>query len=46
MKNVRLFNEPTDVAIGAGGDAHYLTVGPGGEIYVADTSNSFLHMKK
>jgi DNA-binding beta-propeller fold protein YncE len=25
------------------GEAHYLTVGPAGEIYVADPSNSFLH---
>jgi len=29
--------------LGKFGEAHYLTVGPGGEIYVADTSNSFLH---
>ncbi len=29
--------------LGRFGEAHYLTVGPAGEIYVADTSNSFLH---
>ena len=29
--------------LGKFGEAHYLTFGPAGEIYVADTVNSFLH---
>ena len=41
-KTVAATGEPGK-GLGKFGEAHYLTVGAAGEIYVADTSNSFLH---
>jgi hypothetical protein len=37
-----MFGQPGK-ALGEFGEAHYMTMTPGGEIYVADTINAVLH---